>query len=174
MQQQIFILNYCTSVFWIQKKSSAMCLIWRGTHEAKKGACLGLWKLTPFKIIQHALPAPIPKVEACIYIVYNSIRRLLVTIIYPWRLSGQFLLLRSIVFKEQRASLICKHGSQTNWKNQITCSKAPCSFPVFHGKKAPKFPFLHGLFNKGFLSPWTEHPCWQKFLFPGAAIVHSY
>jgi hypothetical protein len=28
--------------------------------------------------------------------------------------------------------------------------------------------------NKGFLSPWTEHPCWQKFIFPGAAIFHSY
>ncbi len=92
MQQQIFILNYCTGVFSIQKKSSAMCLIWRGMPEAKKGACLGLWKLTPtIKTIQnYALPAPISKVEAYIYIVYNSIIRLLVARTYPWRLLGQF------------------------------------------------------------------------------------
>ncbi len=72
-----------------------MCLIGRGMREAKKehawvfGNLLQLLK--PFKIIQHALPAPISKVEAYIYIVYNIIKRLLVTRTYPWRLSGAVL-----------------------------------------------------------------------------------
>jgi len=41
--------------------------------------------------MQHALPAPISKVEAYIYIVYNSIGRLLEIKIDPWQFSGQFL-----------------------------------------------------------------------------------
>jgi len=41
--------------------------------------------------MQHALPAPISKVEAYIYIVYNRIGRLLEIKTDPWRLSRQFL-----------------------------------------------------------------------------------
>jgi hypothetical protein len=52
--------------------------------------------------MQSALPAPILKVEVYIYI-YNNIWRLLETRTDPWRLSGQFLLLQSIVFKRTKS-----------------------------------------------------------------------
>ncbi len=68
--------------------------------------------------------------------------------------------------KEQRASLIYKHGSQNIWKNQITGPKAACSFAVFHDNKSPRFPDLHGLFNKGFLSPPNRSPLLAEISFP--------
>jgi len=68
--------------------------------------------------------------------------------------------------KEQTANLIFKHGSQNIWKNQITGPKTAGPFPVFHDHKAPRFPDLHGLFNKGFLSAPNRAPLFTEFSFP--------
>jgi hypothetical protein len=67
--------------------------------------------------------------------------------------------------KEQIASLIYKHGSQNIWKNQITGPKTAGSFAIFHGHKAPRFPDLHGQFNKGFLSAPNRAPLLTEFSF---------
>jgi hypothetical protein len=45
----------------------------------------------------------ISQVEAYMYIVYNSIGRLLETRTDPWRLSGQFSLLMTILFKRTKS-----------------------------------------------------------------------
>jgi len=68
--------------------------------------------------------------------------------------------------KEQIASLIYKHGSQNIWKNQITGPKTAGSFAIFHGHKAPRFPDLHGQFNKGFLSAPNRAPLLTEISFP--------
>jgi len=77
--------------------------------------------------------------------------------------------------KEQTASLIYKHDSSQNiWKNQITGPKTAGSFPVFHHHEAPRFPDLHVLFNKGFLSTPNRAPLLTNFFSGGAAIyIHT-
>jgi hypothetical protein len=49
---------------------------------------------------------------------------------------------------------------------EIKGPKTAGSFSVFHGHKAPRFPDLHGQFNKGFLSAPNRTPLSTEFSFP--------
>ncbi len=84
-----------------------------------------------------------------------------------------FLLLINTVFKRTNSQFdiwaqFTKHLKNSKAQKPLVLSQ---SFMLI---KIPGFQIFMASSIKVFFQPLTEHPCRQNFLFPGAAICHSY
>jgi len=111
----------------------------------------------------------IPQVEAymyTVYIVYSSIERLLKTRTDPWRLSRQFSLLITIVFKRTKTQFDIKAQFTKHLKKSNNWPKNRWFFPhSFIVRKLPGFQIFMASSIKVFLSAPNRAPLLTDFSF---------
>jgi hypothetical protein len=95
-----------------------------------------------------------------VYIVYSSIGRSLKTRTDTWRLSRQFSLLITIVFKRTKSQFHIKAQITKHLRKSNNWPKNRWFFPhSFIVRKLPGFQIFMASSIKVFFQPPTEHPC---------------